>query len=252
MSTPAAAEAGAAAIHAPTDDELLLAQRRAAMRRSQKGGVTPDARALALLQESLVRGRWRDHHLNALAADGRTAGWLGGLIECTQNAYEQREQALTLAPKAQAAALKKAQGRNVICLGSAVCPDETVEWYTCVRKAVKSLKDPAVPYEDCAPRRQLLERCSHAAIRSRNHRWSRTGSSVGTRTRYAPCRARVAGPSNATNASVGDERHRAATIEFRSELRMWSSKKMWWQSLPRVIQKGLPAAGASSCLAHQA
>ena len=52
----------------------------------------------------------------------------------------------------------------MICLGSAVCPDETVEWYTCVRKAVKSLKDPAVPYEDCAPRRQLLERCSHAAI----------------------------------------------------------------------------------------
>ena len=164
MSTPAAADAGPAAIHAPTDDELLLAQRRAAMRRSQKGGVTPDARALALLQESLVRGRWRDHHLNALAADGRTAGWLGGLIECTRNAYEQREQALPLAPKAQAAALKKAQGRNVICLGSAVCPDETVEWYTCVRKAVKSLKDPAVPYEDCAPCRQLLVRCSHAAI----------------------------------------------------------------------------------------
>ena len=125
MSTPAAADAGPAAIHAPTDDELLLAQRRAAMRRSQKGGVTPDARALALLQESLVRGRWRDHHLNALAADGRTAVWLGGLIECTRNAYEQREQALALAPKAQAAALKKAQGRNVICLGSAVCPDET-------------------------------------------------------------------------------------------------------------------------------
>ena len=103
MSTPAAADAGPAAIHAPTDDELLLAQRRAAMRRSQKGGVTPDARALALLQESLVRGRWRDHHLNALAADGRTAGWLGGLIECTRNAYEQREQALPLAPKARRA-----------------------------------------------------------------------------------------------------------------------------------------------------
>ena len=27
-----------------------------------------------------------------------------------------------------------------------------------------ALKDPAVPYEDCAPRGQLLERCSHAAI----------------------------------------------------------------------------------------
>ena len=27
-----------------------------------------------------------------------------------------------------------------------------------------ALQDPAVPYEDCAPRRQLLERCSHAAI----------------------------------------------------------------------------------------
>ena len=96
MSTPAAADAGPAAIHAPTDDELLLAQRRAAMRRSQKGGVTPDARALALLQE-VAAPALEDHHLNALAADGRTAGWLGGLIECTRNAHEQREQALTLA-----------------------------------------------------------------------------------------------------------------------------------------------------------
>ena len=33
-----------------------------------------------------------------------------------------------------------------------------------VQEQKKSLKDPAVPYEDCAPRRQLLERCSHAAI----------------------------------------------------------------------------------------
>ena len=65
-------------------------------------------------------------------------------------------------------------------------------------------------------------------------------------------RASPGRPERGQRLSVGDERHRAATIDFRSELRMWSSKKMWWQSPPRVIQKGLPAAGASSCLAHQA
>ena len=57
-----------------------------------------------------------------------------------------------------------ARGRPCLLYYRAKLPNWETRHVRRGARAWHSPQDPAVPYEDCAPRRQLLERCSHAAI----------------------------------------------------------------------------------------
>jgi len=114
------------------------------------------------MQEHIITGEWQRRHLDAMVDDTRTRALLAGLLSCSTHLLEQQQQQQWSNSHDERQLTQKKQSmRNMLCLCSSVCPDETEAWTVCVRKAAKAIRDqePVSP-ESCEAYRVRLERCT--------------------------------------------------------------------------------------------
>lgn len=155
-----------------------------------KALAMPNSQSLLLFQDQLLRDKWHSRHIDRLSENPQTGQLLLGLLGCTKDLVEAMQS--DSAPK-----LKQQSSRNLVCLCHAVCPEETLDWARCVKKAASEQQDACThvhvhtllsstlccyelwalvanvhysfagavkqglePDENCAKYRMLLERCT--------------------------------------------------------------------------------------------
>ncbi len=122
----------------------------------------PDAKSLQLTQRHLLDGTLQPRHVDKmLQHDDATRQLVASLVHCS-TAYADAQQRLLARAHtggAEPHELQRAQQRiatkNLLCLCSAACPDQTHEWTDCVRNARK-----AAAKSSCEAQRLRLEQCT--------------------------------------------------------------------------------------------
>jgi hypothetical protein len=132
-----------------------------AKRRRQLAARTmPDVRALRQAQQHVLQGIWEARHFDGLLEDSWSRTAVTGLLQCTQQLVEQKQDVNSTSRTAEEAQRRQQQlqMRNVVCLCNAVCPAEAQRWLQCVKRSTKGGTS-----ETCEGQRRRLEFCTQRA-----------------------------------------------------------------------------------------
>jgi hypothetical protein len=120
----------------------------------------PDVRALRHAQQHVLQGIWEARHFDGLLEDHWSRAAMTGLLQCTQQLVEQKQDILSTSRSAEEAQRRQQQlhMKNVMCLCSSVCPSEAQQWVQCVKRSTKGGSS-----ETCEGQRRRLEFCTQRA-----------------------------------------------------------------------------------------
>lgn len=132
-----------------------------AKRRRQLAARTmPDVRALRQAQQHVLQGIWEARHFDGLLEDNWSRAAVTGLLQCTQQLVEQKQD-IHLTSRSTEEAQRRQQQlqmKNMVCLCNAVCPAEAQQWLQCVKRSTKGGGS-----ETCEGQRRRLEFCTQRA-----------------------------------------------------------------------------------------
>lgn len=116
----------------------------------------PNPRSLLAIQSHIATGVFANRHLEALTtSDMEVQTLFMSLLGCVRDA----QSFVAANPQKQ----RQAQTRNLVCVCTAACSEETKAWVQCYRGVARSHKQGVATDANCEELRQRLERCTQDA-----------------------------------------------------------------------------------------